>query len=232
MGVFLVPFARVAVVPSDFLPWQGVEGTIVVALCAAIALYYYLMPTPPESYIAIQHAPFLHTAAAAAPFLIYMSPTGHHYIVALETAMPVASFIALILLYGLSPVEPYMDCLKDMKGIVPMFLIVPICFPILIICIMHAFRRGFTLVLSCVMLAWMNVFLMLGDIPAGHAAMLWTMVALASATNIALGCLLYYRQKHISSHVIYGSQPIVPARKEEDDSFTIGEASEHDLHET
>ncbi len=156
-------------------------------------------------------AVFTTISSCLAPFFIWLAPKQHHPIIVFETSIPLATFVALALLYAMSPIESYMLELRNMNGTLSFFTMVPLCVPFLIICMIHAFRRGFTLFIFLALAIWTCVFQFLQHTETRLTdSLLWSMLILIIIATILFVYLVHYRFANIQSQIVI--QPVVPER--------------------
>eukprot|EP00961_Rhodomonas_salina_P295630 3935643-Rhodomonas_salina.1 len=127
-------------------------------MASAIACFYFIpnpMVATKDTESVTYYDTLMHFASFISPILIWMSPQEHHSIIALETSLPIGAVLAISVLYMMSPVAPYMLLLHEQPTVWPFFSVIPMVIPVLILCVINAFRRGFTIIIPLTTLCWL-----------------------------------------------------------------------------
>jgi hypothetical protein len=179
--------------------WSSWVEVIILCLFAAFLVeliaFNQLDSSPPAVFTTI--------SSSLAPFFMWFAPKQHHPIIVFETSIPLATFVALALLYAMSPIESYVLELRNMHGTTLFFTMVPLCVPFWIICMIHAFRKGFTIFIFLALAMWTCIFQFLQHTETRLTdSLLWSMLVLVTLATILFAYLLHYRFVHIQSQII------------------------------
>lgn len=188
---------------------NSLEVLVIVGMGVAIAIYLFIVPSEPTSYIAYPYDVIIQVGAFISPFLIQIAPDGNHSMVVVETALPVSGFLAMVVLYALSPITATLDIIRDTHEIWLVFSMLPFGFLILLLALINLLRAELSMialfVLSSLFLSTLPYHLFFSK-PSSTAdesnqlILMLSFILLFIPCYIIFGYLLYYRNKHVLWH--------------------------------
>lgn len=201
---------------------QGAESIVLTCVLVSACFTVCISPELPESYVAAGHDFIIHCASFTAPLLLSMSPPEHHYLVALETSMPFAALLAVVVLYIMSPLAPYVQEADGIKHGWMLFQLVPLVTPATIVCIMHCIKNGLTLCVAFSVATWTVAHIALTSDLAAHRHLAITTVSLLAVAALGGAALTYRRWTTVASHVIYHYPSRGKGHASDDSNFSTG----------
>ena len=134
------------------------ESGVVLLSITCLALYNFAVPVQePRSYLPKTYDIIIWLCSFLSPLLVSIAPTDYHCIVVVESSLPICAFLAILILYAMSPIGPQLELMAQTKQLHTFLCITPCIFLATLISLVNMIRRAYALLLVYVFISWITV---------------------------------------------------------------------------